>query len=307
MAGAGCFLSVCVPPDIFSPEQVGANEQVVPSRSGSVDTFPWFGNQNGTYQIMASLSSKVLGNSRNVIVYTPPSYLENTVKRYANVIIMHDGQNLFNDSTSFAGQAWNIQNTIDSMTVQGQQEEVIVVGLYNTPNRDNEYTYSRDPSEGFGGQGEQYIEWIERTVLPWVRGNLRVNVTRYGMIGSSLGGLISCYAGWTRPSVWGRTGCMSSSFWWNNQDFNATILKTAQPPTYKLFYIDTGTDEGSSPPTQVQQTKTVVTSIVSKGWTLDQRIFFYLDDGGQHNEYFWGRRFPVVMSAMYPKQQCVLN
>ena len=41
-----------------------------------------------------------------------------------------------------------------------------------------------------------------------------------------LAGLITCYAVWTRPSVWGAFGaCMSSSFWWNNQDFNNTILE----------------------------------------------------------------------------------
>ncbi|RYE84066.1 MAG: hypothetical protein EOO65_02880, partial [Methanosarcinales archaeon] len=45
-----------------------------------------------------------------------------------------------------------------------------------------------------------------------------------GMLGSSLGGLLSCYAGWTRPDTYGFAGCMSSSFWWNNQDFNNTII-----------------------------------------------------------------------------------
>ncbi len=286
---------------------MGANEQVVPSRSGTVDIYPWFGSQNGSYAVLATLTSKVLGNARQVVVYTPPSYGENTVKHYSHVLVMHDGQNLFNDSTSFEGVAWNIQDTLNELIVQGVQEEVIVVGLYNTPNRDDEYTYSYDPSEGFGGKGKDYIEWIERAVLPWARSNLRVNATQFGMIGSSLGGLISCYAGWTRPVVWGKTGCMSSSFWWNSQDFNGTILKTPQPPTFKLFYIDTGTDEGSAPDTQVKQTKTIVTTIMSKGWTLNENVLLYLDDGGQHNEYFWGRRFPVVMSAMYPKQQCTLN
>ena len=161
-----------------------------------MNTFPWFGSQNGTYQIMASLTSHRLGNTRDVIVYLPPSYSENTLKRYSNVIVMHDGQNLFNDSTSFAGIAWNIQNAIDSLTVNGVMQEVIVVGLYNTPNRDNEYTYSKDPSEGFGGEGGKYIDWIEAAVIPWANKNLRINATKYGMIGSSLGGLISCYAGW---------------------------------------------------------------------------------------------------------------
>ena len=55
--------------------QVGANEMVKLSQSNScVDVYPWFGNQLGTYQIMADLYSPKLNNSRKVIVYMPPSY-----------------------------------------------------------------------------------------------------------------------------------------------------------------------------------------------------------------------------------------
>jgi len=64
-----------------------------------------------------------------VIVYTPPSYNENTLKFYEDVIVMHDGQNLFNDSTSFGGLAWNIQDALDSLIIDGVVREVVVVGL----------------------------------------------------------------------------------------------------------------------------------------------------------------------------------
>jgi pullulanase len=123
------------------------------------------------------------------------------------------------------------------------------------------------------------------------------------MIGSSLGGLISCYAGWTQPQVFGETGCMSSSFWWNNMDFNTSILVKFPPPSEKkLFYIDTGTDEGSDPALQVQQTQTVASHIEDLGWTFNQNIFTYFQQGGQHNEYYWGKRFPHVLSTMFPVQ-----
>ncbi len=103
----------------------------------------------------------------------------------------------------------------------------------------------------------------------------------------------------TRPHIWGTTGCMSSSFWWNSQDFNSTILALPAPSLPKTIYIDTGTDEGSEPAVQVQQTKTVVDTIWSKGWTLNDNLYLYLDEGGQHNEYFWGRRFHHVLEALF--------
>ena len=86
-----------------------------------------------------------------------------------------------------------------------------------------------------GGGGNHYLDFIEQTVMPLVQKLLRVTAfplpshtaKRWGMAGSSLGGLITCYAAWTRPTVWGSfAACMSSSFWWNNQDFNTTVLET---------------------------------------------------------------------------------
>ncbi len=111
---------------------------------------------------------------------------------------MHDGQNLFNASTSFGGIAWNCQNTVDALVYQGQMDEIIIVGVDNTgADRTDEYTYSKDPTVGAGGKGDIYLNFLEETVLPLVNGSLRVNAQlgKIGILGSSLGGLISCYAG----------------------------------------------------------------------------------------------------------------
>jgi predicted alpha/beta superfamily hydrolase len=156
-----------------------------------------------------------LNNNRNVIVYLPPSYTENTLKVYSNVLVMHDGQNLFDPATAFLGNAWMIQDTLDPLIYNGEIEEVLVIGAWNTADRMNEYTYSFDPSEGFGGKGDLYLDFVEQTLLPLMQEKLRIKLDkggRLGMMGSSLGGLISCYAGWKRPQVYGRVGCMSSSF-----------------------------------------------------------------------------------------------
>ena len=170
--------------------------------------------------------SPELQNYRDVIVYTPPSYSENPIKRYSNVLIMHDGQNLFNPATAFMGNAWMIQDSLNPQITSGNIDELIVIGVYNTANRTYEYTYSYDPSEGFGGDGDLYLDFLESTVIPWVKSTLRVDLKResLGILGSSLGGLISCYAGWTRSQVYGKVGCMSSSFWWNDQDFQREVL-----------------------------------------------------------------------------------
>lgn len=100
-----------------------------------------------------------------------------------------------------------------------------------------------------------------------------------GILGSSLGGLISCYAGknlicidivmpinsflvWTRSKVYSKGGCMSSSFWWNNEDFNNQILVNHPTPNnHVTIYIDSGDsgndndDEAVSPSKDTTQQK----------------------------------------------------
>jgi predicted alpha/beta superfamily hydrolase len=103
--------------------------------------------------------------------------------------------------------------------------QILIIGINNTPNRTYELTYSVDPTVGTGGGLDFYLDFIEQTLIPLVEVGYRITGTgRWGILGSSLGGLASCYAGWTRPDLYWMAGCMSSSFWWNNEDFNNTIL-----------------------------------------------------------------------------------
>lgn len=95
-----------------------------------------------------------------MIVYMPASYKENTLKVYDNLLIMHDGQNLFDPNTAFMGQAWMVQNTVDSLIAQGAIEDMVIAGIYNTADRMEEYTYSFDAEEGFGGKGDVYLDFL---------------------------------------------------------------------------------------------------------------------------------------------------
>ncbi len=75
---------------------------------------------------------------------------------------MHDGQNLFNNSQAAFGTAWLIQNTINELVSQGKIRQIIVIGIWNTPDRNNEYTYSYGSEYKFGGKGDKYLDFIEK-------------------------------------------------------------------------------------------------------------------------------------------------
>eukprot|EP01035_Chromulina_nebulosa_P021285 gene21285-27578_t len=240
------------------------------------------------------------------MVYLPPSYNENTLKSYSNVLIMHDGQNLFNPYTSAYGTAWMCQNTMNSQIVQGLSDEVILVGVYNTDDRINEYTYIYDPSENSGGKGDLYLDYIESTVIPLINETLRVSVQRdtLGILGSSLGGLISCYAGYTRSHIYGKVGCMSSSFWWDDQNFEYALLPSTflDPNTLPVIYMDSGTSGslGGEAQCAVYSKEIYDYSINEYNFIEDYNIYRYVDIGGEHSEYYWGQRFYIPIQHLYP-------
>ena len=120
---------------------IGANHFIDVSSSLDTSIYPYFFSSQGKTQVIENIYSEQFDNKRSVIFYTPPSYLENTLKVHKNVLIMHDGQNLFDPKTAFMGNSWLIGSTLDNAIVSGSIEEVLVVGPYNTAARMDEYTY----------------------------------------------------------------------------------------------------------------------------------------------------------------------
>lgn len=74
---------------------------------------------------------------RQVFVYLPPGYAEDTERRYP-VFYMHDGQNIFDASA--AGSEWSMDETAQRMIEAGDIEPIIIVGVSNSPRRTYEYT-----------------------------------------------------------------------------------------------------------------------------------------------------------------------
>ena len=285
--------------------QIGANHHVNIAAANVTDSiFPWFYTYKGSTTIIKNVFSSELNNKRDVIIYLPPSFNENTLKRYSNVLIMHDGQNLFDPRTSAFG-CWNAQDTFDNTMVSGSSDEILAVGAYNTADRNNEYTYIFDESEGFGGKGDLYLDWIESTLIPLIAStpSYRADIKRetLGILGSSLGGLISCYAGWTRPTVYGKVGCMSSSFWWADEDFQNKMMLAHDVPASPRphVYMDSGT--GSKGERDCgRETSTIYSMMSTDGFIKDVEIKTYVQEGGTHDEASWSARFYIPVQFLYP-------
>ncbi|HYC27687.1 MAG TPA: alpha/beta hydrolase-fold protein, partial [Chitinophagaceae bacterium] len=171
-----------------------------------------------------------LKRSRRIWVYLPPDYSGGT-KKYP-VLYMHDGQNLFNEATSYAGE-WGVDETLDSM-----KKQCIVIGIDNgLLKRMNEYNPYNN--ERFGpGEGRQYIDFIAKTLKPYIDKKYRTLKDRNNTIiaGSSMGGLISMYAAVIYPRVFGAAGVFSPSFWISPK-LKDDINKLVKPSTHRQSRI----------------------------------------------------------------------
>ena len=145
----------------------------------TVSLTPWFGTQPGRYEYIYNVYSPQLNNVRDLVVYLPPSYDEQPYKMFnsaTDVLLMHDGQNLFNVSTSSFGVAWMAQNTADAMAIDGNGREVIIIGINNAgAMRTYEYTYSSDPTVPMqAGGASYYLGFLQQTVVPLVLARYRI-------------------------------------------------------------------------------------------------------------------------------------
>lgn len=237
----------------------------------------------GTVRTIHAVESPQLGNRRNLLVYTPASYARSDA-RYP-VIYMHDGQNLFDPATSFAGD-WGLKTALAWASRRGL--DAIVVGIPNMgPARINEYTPFMDPRVG-GGNGDRYLDYLINTVKPLVDTQFRTlpDRTHTGIAGSSLGGLISLYAYFRDPSVFGFAAALSPSLWFAN----AAILDVAEqaPRVAGRVYFDVGLREGDGHVTLARQLRDV---LLAKGYEPDREVRWVEDEQGRHHESAWGRRF----------------
>ncbi len=276
---------------------IGSNYRV---RAGTtVDVFPFFTQANGTFVTINSVASPQLGNSRTLLVYLPPSYAQNPLKRYP-VLYMHDGQNLFNAATSSFGTEWRVDENINALVNTGQMDEVIVVGAYNTANRIWEYTPCCDVDFG-GGGAASYERFLIDTVKPFIDGSFRTLPAKANtaVMGSSLGGLLSFYIARRNPTVFGKAGCMSSSFWWNREMLTVEVQQSTTRVPVKL-YLDAGTSsDGLAETTRMDQ------ALLADGYVQGVDVNFVTAQGGSHNEASWAARAATPLQWLFPWQSTV--
>lgn len=241
----------------------------------------------GALDVIPQVHSPELGNSRDILVYLPSSY-EKTDRPYP-VLYMQDGQNLFDPSTSFAGE-WGVDTAIAKAPRRGRK--VIVVGIPNAGmDRIREYSPFVDARNG-GGLGDVYLDFVLSTVKPLIDARYRTlpEAASTGIGGSSLGGLISLYAFFRRPQRFGFAGVMSPALWFAGR----AIFRHVEDAPYVdgRVYLDVGTREGER---TLDDARAMRDLLLAKGYRRGKTLMWVEDRAGMHNEASWGRRLRTAL------------
>src|SRR5436190_6174599 len=199
--------------------KVVANEKIEINIEGWKDLFASSQSRKSTANknvriIDSAFFIPQLNRTRRVWIYLPPSY-NSSNKKYP-VLYMHDGQNIFDDATSFSGE-WGVDEALDTLGLK--TKECIVVGIDNgSDKRLNEYCpydFSLQSGQKGKGEGDLYLQFLAKTLKPFVDKKYRTlkDSKNTFTAGSSMGGLISMYAVLKYPKTFGGAGVFSPAFW----------------------------------------------------------------------------------------------
>jgi predicted alpha/beta superfamily hydrolase len=204
---------------------------------------------------------------------------------------MQDGQNLFNRSTSFAGD-WGLVARLDALAADGV--EAIVVGVWNAGDaRLSEYSPFYDSAHG-GGTGDRYVTFLADTVKPLVDRKFRTrsDPPDTGVGGSSMGALISLYAVLSKQSTFGFAVVQSPSVWFAD---GAILPYVESTPKGGPVYLDVGARESQR---QVPDVRRLRDALLRKGYREGADLMYEEDAEGEHREAAWGRRFPHALAFL---------
>ena len=220
--------------------------------------------------------------ARDIVVWLPPGYDQHPEQRYP-VLYAQDGQNLFDPATSYLGVDWGLDETATKLIGEGKMEPVIMVGIYNTIDRDEEYTHSE--------KGQAYMDFVTRVVKPMIDAAYRTLPDRdnTSVIGASAGGLISFLLAWEHPDVFGQAACLSPAFLHGGPRHAVRLVAEGARPAQPLrFYIDNGTGDLEQ---RLQPGCEMMLKALSQiGYGEGKDFIWFQDEGAQHGETAWGRR-----------------
>lgn len=235
---------------------------------------------------------------RRLWIYTPPSYKESWSA--FPVVYVQDGCDLFCAGT-------NSLDTMEQWMSESKLKEVILVGI-ESAQRNDDYTPWPAPAlterfNDFGGKGDRYLSFIVHDLKPYIDAeyNTDSSFTGTAIMGASLGGLISIYAAYLYPQVFGAIGAISASFWY--EGFMPFMDKADQYSPDQKIYMYVGTAEGIYKTNiqrhMVENTRKAFELLRTKKCSISH-VKFATTEGAAHEDRYFVEQFPLALQWLFP-------
>ncbi len=247
----------------------------------------------GRLELLRSVESREPIEPRHVLVWLPPGYDESDAR--LPVLYMHDGQNIFDPRMSTFGVDWGVDECLARMIAAGEIEPMIVVGAFSTDQRYPEYTPWR--------RGPNYLRFLVEELKPLIDARYRTRPDREStaIMGSSMGGLISCAAGRFYPHVFSRAGCLSTHWIWEDGRGSADFEASGPYPREVKLYLDRGTVGPKHDAIYGPHQDRVDALLREWGWREGVDFMTRVFDGADHSETAWRTRLDVPMRFLFGK------
>ncbi len=236
------------------------------------------------------------------------------------VLYMHDGQNLFDASTTWNGQSWEMDRTAGRLIAEGEIEPIMIVGIHSDPQRRVSQLMPEDAVKGAGLEdlirevkldgdsvmGNEYAAFVVETLKPMIDSNYRTKPDRANtaVMGSSMGGLMSLYLISQYPETFGKAGCLSTHWYGTlsaENQFGEAMMQfvdTNLPdPTDHKIYFDHGT-------TTIDQyygpwEEKALDIARRHGYVDGVSLDSFVDEGAPHNEDAWSKRVDRPLKFLF--------
>jgi predicted alpha/beta superfamily hydrolase len=251
---------------------------------------------SGDIRLHKKFQSSILNNERTLVVYVPPGYDQSGEQRYP-VLYMQDGQNLFDEQTSYAGVEWRLDEAAQRLIGDQQIRPVIIVGIYNTPDRTPEFT----PPPA--GRADKYADFIVEEVKPFIDKVYRTQPDRGNTAigGSSMGGMVSLWTAKEHPQTFSHVAVLTPFLRVEGKPLtdllgsDASWLKGMRvwidmSPSPKKYY------PGDDP---TGDARAFVKVLDGAGLKKDVDYKYVELDEGEHTEASWQTRADQVLMFLY--------
>lgn len=265
-------------------------------------------------------------SARHVDIWTPENY--DTTKKYP-VLYMHDGQMLFDSTLTWNKQEWKVDEVLTKLIDDKKIQPHIVVAIHNSKERHADYFPQKPfdilpphikesymPTDSLkrlksvfpnGPHADDYLSFIVKELKPYIDATFPtlVDSTNTAIAGSSMGGLISMYAMFEYPDIFGSAACLSTHWIGGMMDnaenpvpaaFQHYMTKNMPDPNTHKIYFDHGT-LGLDAMYKIHQLN-INDTMRDAGYVDGKNLLTKVYEGHDHNERYWSQRLGEVMEYL---------